>query len=170
MLAAAASLSVLLALANVLPTVGGERSEITHCVVVVVDQEPDGELVTTQPTCGPSRLEAIEKASSILADATGLSTVDTAGLLSFTLGTHYDGASGTGSSISVVGSSCTGGYWNTPAAWDNRISSSYNGCARLRHWDSPDKVGTFQDTAGVGTTDNLTTLNNQAESVSYHAS
>ena len=92
-------------------------------------------------------------------------------LSTFTLGRHYDGYNGTGSSISVVGSSCTGGYWNTTSSWDNRISSSYNGCARLRHYAYPNKVVPFDDTQGSGTTDNLnSTLNNNAESISYHSS
>ena len=69
-----------------------------------------------------------------------------------------------------MGSSCTGGWWNTPTAWDNRISSSYHGCAALRHYDLPGKVGQVQLTTGVGTIKNLTTLNNRTESVSYSTS
>lgn len=118
----------------------------THCVVEVVAHAADGELLT-------------------VTDAAVAETVS-----SFTLGIHFDGASGSGSSISVTGSSCTGGYWNTPSTWDDRISSSWNGCARLRHWGGPSKTGSYQDTSGVGTTDNLTTMNNRTESVSYHAS
>lgn len=125
----------------------------SHCVVVVVGQEKSGELVTTDPVC----LET-EGLASLLALAT------------FNLGIHYDGLNGTGSSISVVGASCTGGWWNTPSAWDNRISSSYHGCAALRHYDLPNKGGSVQLTTGIGTIKNLTTLNNRTESVSYSAS
>jgi hypothetical protein len=91
-------------------------------------------------------------------------------LSSFTLGIHFDGFNGTGSSISVAGSSCTGGWWNTGTTWANRISSSYNGCARLRHYDLANKGGSYQDTYGAGTTDNLSTMDNRSESVSYHSS
>lgn len=174
MLVAFASLSVVLAsIAGVAPGDVVEPDE-SHCVVFVVDKEPDGKLVTTDPVCFPVKAEAEMWADTGLSLSSGsLPTLSAEGvfaLASFTLGTHYDGANGTGSSISVVGSSCTGGYWNTPTAWDNRISSSYNGCARLRHWDLPSKAGSFENTYGAGTTDNLTGLNNKTESVSYHSS
>jgi hypothetical protein len=125
----------------------------SHCVVVVVGQEESGELITTVPVC-----LGLEANSSFQA------------LAAFTLGRHYDGFNGTGSSISVVGSSCTGGWWNTPTAWDNRISSSYHGCAALRHYDLPSTGGSFQLTTGVGTVKNLGAMNNRTESVSYSAS
>ena len=125
----------------------------SHCVVVVIGQEESGELITTDPVCfGIERLAQLQELSS------------------FTLGTHYDGFNGTGSSINIIGSSCTGGYWNTPSAWDNRISSSYHGCAALRHYDLPNKGGSVQLTTGAGTIKNLSTLNNRTESVSYSAS
>ncbi len=148
----------------------------THCVVDVVDRLRDGELVTGPARCYSTFAEAMLDASDgtlqLPADASPSKVLDSGSLAptasSFTLGIHFDGASGTGSSISITGSSCTGGYWNTGTAWANRISSSWNGCARLRHWDNPSKTGAYQDTFGAGTTDNLTTLNNKAESVSYH--
>ena len=78
-----------------------------HCVVFVVDQEPDGKLITTDPVCFPSQnetdaygrtwLRSVSPAAVSPVRRTGLA------LASFTLGTHYDGANGTGSSISVVG-------------------------------------------------------------------
>ena len=116
---------------------------VVHCVVEVVGQRADGELVVSDPACFDSFAEAMVEASSgALRLPAGVSgdvvfTDPGVGVLasSFTLGIHYDGYNGTGSSLSVVGSSCTGGYWNTPGWFDNRISSSYNGCARLKHWD-----------------------------------
>lgn len=89
---------------------------------------------------------------------------------SFTIGIHYDYFNGGGSSISVAGSSCVGGWWNTPGWFDNRESSSYNGCHRLRHWDNPGATGSGENTWGVGQIDNLTSMNNSVESVSYHSS
>ncbi len=91
-------------------------------------------------------------------------------LSSFALGIHFDGANGSGSSITVTGAACSGGYWNTGSAWANRISSSYNGCGRLAHFDLPNKGGSVENTFGAGTTDNLGALNNQTESVAYHSS
>jgi hypothetical protein len=135
-------------------------------VVFVVDQKPDGELIVSRPECFADEAEADVRA--LEGDdswSESLSAVS-----SFVLGKHFDGFNGSGSSISVVGSSCTGGHWNTGSAWANRISSSYNGCYRLRHWELPNKNGASENTYGVGTTNNLGPLNNLVQSVSYHSS
>ena len=144
----------------------------SHCVVVVIGQKPSGELITAPPVCVENRgvVRLWTGQSLALAGAPGLEPESVKGLLTFNLGVHYDGFSGTGSSIAVVGSTCTGGYWNTPTAWDNRISSSWHGCAALRHYDLPGKGGSVQLTTGVGTIKNLGFMNNRAESVSYSAS
>lgn len=156
-------------------------SDEEHCVVVVVGQEDDGEFQTTEPVCFGTEAEAALWAVAIPVEtfrshveapvskpaASGAQGVT---LASVTIGRHYDGADGSGSSIRIVGTSCSGGHWNTGSTWANRISSSYNGCARLRHYDKPGKSGAYEDTYGKGQTDNLSTLNNRTESVSYHSS
>jgi hypothetical protein len=150
----------------------------SHCVVRVVGQKPSGELVGTDPVCYEEFDDAMVAASDGTIDRArfgsgeALLTDPELGLLlsSFTLGTHFDGSNGSGSSISIVGGSCTGGYWNTGTAWANRISSSWNGCYRLRHHDRPNKTGIFADTVGSGTHNVPSSLNNRAESVSYWAS
>jgi hypothetical protein len=150
-----------------------------HCVVEVVDQHADGELILSAPRCFGSFAEAVADASNgtVLMDAEASGavlfsdpTIDEALLASFTLGIHFDGLNGSGSSISVVGSACTGGWWNTGFTWANRISSSWNGCYRLRHHDYPNKQGASESTIGAGATHNLSALSNSAESVSYWSS
>lgn len=157
---------------------GLQETVESHCVVVVVGQEKSGELVVTDPVCYPTLGGALAAAADGRLDNADVSP-DTEFLgdhgldvvvSSFTLGTHFDGANGTGSSISIVGSACTGGYWNTGAAWANRISSSWNGCYRLRHHDGPAKTGSFGDTVGGGTHNVPASINNKAESVSYWSS
>ena len=154
----------------ILPMPAASSPGEEHCVVFVIGQMDSGEFITSEPVCFPT----LEGASSLTAETVGTSVrVDGVGmttLATFTLGRHFDGSNGTGSSISIVGGACTGGYWNTSTSWDNRISSSFNGCARLRHYDLPNKGGSFEDTSGVGTTDNLGALDDKAESVSYHSS
>lgn len=167
-----ASLSGLPALA------GAPRTGELHCLVSVVGQEASGELIVSEPDCYTSFQEAMAVASGGLVSVeqapTGeelFSDTDAASLMSsFTLGTHFDGVNGSGSSISVVGSSCTGGYWNTGASWANRISSSWNGCYRLRHHDGPAKTGVYADTVGSGTHNLPSSMNNRTESVSYWGS
>jgi len=97
--------------------------------------------------------------------------VEGSSLASFTLGIHFDGSNGSGSSISIVGTGCSGGWWNTGGSWANRISSSKNGCYRLTHHDYPNRGGDSEDTVGAGATHNLSSsMNNKTESVSYWSS
>lgn len=153
---------------------GGEL----HCLVEVIGQKPSGELIVSTPDCHHTFEEAMVVASGGLLSVDGapsgeelFSDADAGSvLLSFTLGTHFDGFNGSGSSISVVGGSCTGGYWNTGASWANRISSSWNGCYRLRHHDGPNKTGIYADTVGAGTHNLPSFMNNKTESVSYWSS
>lgn len=65
-------------------------------------------------------------------------------LASFTLRAIPIGHNGSGSSISVVGTGYSGGWWNTGGTWANRISSSQNGCCRLTHRDYPNTGGAKQ--------------------------
>lgn len=155
------ALAALLALIGSWST-GMARPAETHCVLVVVAQDVSGELKTESRGCFFLATEA-----QVAAELRGAGGE----LASFTLGIHYDGTNGTGSSITIVGSSCGGGYWNTGPTWANRISSSYNGCQRLRHHDLPSAAGASVDTTGAGTTDNLPALlNNKTESVTYLSS
>ncbi len=158
----------LLALALGTPTTAVTTdTEAEHCVVVVVEQAADGELITTDPECFGTKSAALAYAEW----QTAVRTPGGTALATFTLGTHYDGLSGTGSSISVVGSSCSGGHWNTPSSWDNRISSTRNGCNRVKHHDYPNKGGSYASTWGVGVLSNVPSyMNNRAESVSYWTS
>ena len=150
-----------------------------HCVVEAVGQLADGELVLSAPRCYESFAEAVADASGgtvlVEAEASGAvlfsdPAIEEALLASFTLGIHFDGFNGSGSSISVVGSACNGGWWNTGLTWANRISSSWNGCYRLRHHDLANKEGASESTIGAGATRNLSGLSNRVESVSYWGS
>jgi hypothetical protein len=151
--------------------------EETHCVVDVIGERADGELIVSEPRCYGTFAGAMADAS----DGTLMLPASTRGAVmfadidvaeaasSFTLGIHFDYFDGGGSSISISGTSCSGGWWNTGTAWHDRISSTYNGCARLRHYTNANMGGSFEDTKGVGTRDNLTSyLNNKADSVSYN--
>ena len=157
------------------PAGASDRAE-THCVVRAIGELADGQLVTTRETCFGTLAEAMTFASGnavqfdedltgadLLANKDGVASL----VSTFTLGVHFDGYNGTGSSISIVGSDCAGGYWNTGAAWKDRISSSWNGCYRLRHYPNPNRIGISESTVGMGATHNLGTLNNDTESVAY---
>lgn len=150
----------------------------SHCVVSVVDQLMTKELVLSESRCYRTLAEAMAAASagsltlpsSIKGDVLFSDREIALAVASFALGVHFEGASGTGSSITVTGSSCSGGWWNTGSSWANRISSSFNGCGRLAHYDLPNTGGAVENTYGAGSTDNLGALNNRTESVAYYSS
>lgn len=177
------SFAVLSAVAFILPAgvpevVGALKAAEVHCLVEVIGQGVSGEMIVSDPQCYPSFEEAVAVASGGLVNVEDAPSGEElladpeAGILlsSFTLGTHFDGLNGSGSSISVVGGSCTGGYWNTGATWANRISSSWNGCYRLRHHDGPNRTGMYADTVGSGTHNLPSFMDNKTESVSYWGS
>ena len=153
-------------------------AEESHCVRNVISQRHDGQFVLGAERCYDSFMLAALDVSNgeveLNPDATGevMFTNDAVAsrLASFTIGTHFDGFNGSGSSISIVGSNCAGGWWNTGGSWANRISSSKNGCYRLTHHDYPNKGGASQSTLGSGTHNLSSFMNNKTESVSYRAS
>jgi hypothetical protein len=136
-----------------------------QCVVHVVGHRASGELVLSERHCYTSFLGAM-RAEGVDAWGSGAATkAKVVALSSFTLATHYDGFSFTGASTSVVGSDCGGGWLNTSDTWTNRISSTKNGCPRVRHYDGDNLTGAFESTTGGG--GNLSTLNNRANSIQY---
>ena len=170
--------AVALPLAAAGPVAAGSRAVETHCVEQVVGETPAGQFLTESLGCYGSFAKAVAVASGGTVDlapetsgTAALTDPEVAGVLStFTLGIHYDGYNGTGSSITITGSNCSGGYWNTSSWWDNRISSSYNGCQRLIHYDFPNLGGGAQHTVGAGAIHNLTLFSNRTESVQYLSS
>jgi hypothetical protein len=142
-----------------------------HCVAHIVDVLDTGELVLSEPVC----VTGDETARAALVDghltevdaqlaASGLSgEIRLSGSL---LGIHYDGVY-SGSSFSVTGSDCNGGWVNLSSYWSNRVSSTINGiCTRVKHHDYHNKVGSYQSTWGSGGA--LSYMNNRANSISYN--
>ena len=143
-----------------------------HCVAHVEDVLDDGEMVLSEPMCvtGDVRDRAALIEGQLGSDAqlaaSGLGgSVRLSGSI---LGTHYDGVY-SGSSLTVTGSNCNGGYVNLSSYWDNRVSSTINGiCHRIKHHDYSNKGGSYQSTWGWGGT--LSYMNNRANSISYNNS
>jgi hypothetical protein len=146
-----------------------------HCVVNVEGQKADGELITSQPRCFSRFSDAMDHATGgkvhLARSAQGSVMFEDAQVSaqasSYTIGIHYTGYNGTGSSITITGSDCNGGYWNATGYWLHNIRSSYNGCPHLTHYNEPDGVGYPETTSPTGTTSNLALLANSVESVRY---
>lgn len=130
------------------PTVATPAPVEKHCIVHVIDRAASGRLRTTEPVCSASRAEAGARAAS-----------------SEMIGVHFEGAGYTGSSFTVVGDDCTGGWLDLNAAWINRVSSTLHGCPRIRHFNGYGLTGTNQTTMAPGA--NLGALNNLTNSIQY---
>lgn len=82
------------------------------------------------------------------------------------LATHYDYYNGGGSSITIYRSGCSG-YWNTWTSWDNRISSTDNGCYRTQHYDRPNLGGSSAAFRGHHLWNIYGYMSNRTESIKY---
>ena len=153
-------------------SVPASAAQSEHCVVRVIDKKPSGEFVTTPPECRGSYSEVLAAAGvagatklDAGASSRELQSIRTQSTTSFVIGTHYDGFSLTGSSFSVVGDDCLGGWLNLSSSWDNKVSSTSNGCFQVKHWDGDNITGSWESIFGEG--GNLSGLNNKANSIQY---
>jgi len=168
-----------LAIAGTVPGIQAAAAQTPseqHCVVEVVGQQPDGEFITTPAVCYPSFDQVLNyiatrtastslRSSALIAAVTPEGRVSTSG--TFILGTHYEYRNYGGSSFSVVGVDCAGGYLNlNNTAWNNRVSSTRNGCPIIRHWSEPYLQGNSSDLQWPG--GNLpSSMDNQTSSIQY---
>ena len=142
-----------------------------HCLVNVLGQEDGGRYLTDEPTCYPTFAEVLAAigggAGARSAQRSAVPGAPIFAPMSSTLlARHFDGANQSGSSITVNGVACDGGYVNLSSTWVNRISSATNSCSNVNYYDGYDKTGSSEFTSGLGDK-SLSTLNNAANSVGY---
>lgn len=133
-----------------------------HCVVEVIG-EVDGVLVTGPEECFAKSDDAA--AYDPAQEDGGMATASESS--SNTIGVHYTSQSFTGSSIRIVGTTCTGGVWYATSSWNNNIESSLHYCGS--------KPTTFHDYSTCGgaarsitsASSTLHEMNNRASCVSY---
>jgi hypothetical protein len=140
-----------------------------HCVVRVIDQKASGELTVSLPRCYRTFEQAMQ-AENVVAWGAGASTravESNVTAATFTLAVHYDysNLNPAGGSTSTIGSDCNGGWLNVSSAWNNRISSTLNGCPFVVHRDGYNLTGDSYTTTGGG--GNLGTMNNRTSSIQY---
>lgn len=146
-----------------------------HCVVHVTGRQPTGELRVSAARCydsfaGAMRAEGVDEWGPGAGErAAARSIGGEAGRLSFTLATHFDrrGLDPSGGTTSTVGDSCSGGWLNASAAWNDRISSTSQGCPHVKHFSGANRTGSSHTTAGSG--GNLSAgLDNRTSSIQYN--
>lgn len=67
------------------------------------------------------------------------------------LAVHHDQAAGAGSTLSITGTSCSGGGISFGAGdgWNDRIrSTTHRLCTQVKHWTGPEYAGSSQLTEG----------------------
>jgi hypothetical protein len=92
-----------------------------------------------------------------------------AALLDSVIGIHYDAGNLSGAALTVNGSTCNGGGLNVPIACNDRISSTYNGCGTIQHFENTNYGGTNTSTFGSGSGTSFTGLyiDNRTSAIKY---
>jgi hypothetical protein len=149
------------------PAGGASAAKETHCVVDVTGQAASGELQTSAPRCFSTFSAAMEAAGlpPDVARRPRAQLLAQPAATASSLGVHFDGLNRTGSSYTVSGAGCTGGWLNLPAAWINRVSSTQNGCGHVWHYDGSNLTNASEATTGTG--GNLSLVNNLTNSIQY---
>lgn len=128
-----------------------------HCSIDIVGQLPTGELQTTAPRCFATQAEVRSQSLAAVQNV---------------LAIHYKQTGYAGPSLTINGSSCTGGYVNFSgalASWRNAVVSTRNVfCPVTRHWSGFNKTGAV-DYHGPWEV-NLGSLVGSVSSASYHNS
>ena len=143
-----------------------DRGEYVHCVSFVSPDEQDpSQLLPSDETCYKEEPEI----SDLDAAGSGAASAQSSSR-NVILGKHYDYFGYGGPSLTVVGKgSCAGGGITlTGGRWDNRISSTRNGCSVIEHYTYSRPFvfsGAKQNTYGYG--GNLNLVNNSVSGILY---
>jgi hypothetical protein len=89
--------------------------------------------------------------------------------MSSTIGVHFDANNGTGANLTVSGSTCVGGGLNVPIAWNDRISSTLNGCGTIQHFENTNYAGASLTSYGSGSVTGFGSayMNNRTSAIKY---
>lgn len=163
----AAALFTFTAVTQVAPS---PASAVTNenCIAKVTGKHADGTFILGRQTCYATYAEVLRHAgASNFSASTTPATVTRSTLLSGSiLGTHFDGAGWTGASFSVQGTTCGGGGLNLPSTWNDRISSTANGCAEIIHYENANYTGAEADIFAPGG-DITGYMDNKTSSIKY---
>lgn len=140
-----------------------------HCLIETSGVDEANNLIVTETSCFDSFAEVLTKlgADDVAADARPANLDRSQIGLRAIIGVHYDGGSYDGDSFTVTGSTCTGGGLNVSSAWNDRISSTVNGCYRIEHFEHGGFAGATFNTYGSGGSMNGSTMNNKTTSIKY---
>jgi hypothetical protein len=148
-----------------------------HCLVTVAGKDKSDNFIVKSTTCFTSfsavlRSAGIRNVPDLLSPADPLAkaliqTQAAFGVQSV-IGVHFDASNGSGASLTVNGSNCIGGGLNVSLSWNDRISSTLNGCPTIIHYENTNYAGSTFTTFGAGnTTPILGYMDNRTSSIKY---
>ena len=139
-----------------------EQADETHCVELLVNEG----VSPVSLGCHAALSAALR--STLLAGALAPAGISTMARSRYrTLGVHFSGQNFTGSSITVVGTGCTGLVWRPTGWWNDNVESSQHFCggSATRFYDSRWCSGTSLPISG--NRGSLGWMNNRASCVRY---
>lgn len=142
-----------------------------HCLLTVTGKDANNFFTTAPLKCYGTFAEVMRATGSrTVKDSVTPQEAKAANLLGDTvIGVHYDGYSASGSTLTVFGTTCTGGGLNVPLSWNDRISSTMNGCGSIIHYEHTNYTGASQITFGNGSLTNFTGyMDNRTSSILYY--
>lgn len=145
------------------------QAQQSHCLVQVQNTGENKPFVIKSTRCFSSYADVLRSTGAKNVPQS-MSPASASGYLALTsiIGTHYDGTGASGQSFSVVGSDCNGGGLPVPFGWNDRISSTTNGCPTISHYENTNYTGSVFNTFGAGTNTNITGyMNNKTSSIKY---
>lgn len=140
-----------------------EASTGSHCVAWTQPTASSLALEVVELQCYSSFSDATTAAGGSTSTSSETSTMQSSG--DSIIGIHFDGKRLTGDSFTVVGSNCAGGYLNVSNYWNNRVSSTWNGCPAIRHFDGFNIIGANETTFDPG--GDLWYMDNRTSSIQY---
>lgn len=169
-----AASATLVAVAMPLPASAAIETSKNHCLLTVIGKDANNTFHTAPERCFKTFEEVLKAAgqADVQAGVTPLTLRLKASAqlaTSSIIGVHYDAANATGASLTVNGSTCVGGGLNVPLNWNDRISSTLNGCGTIQHFENTNYQNASFTTYGSGGWTSFTGayLNNRTSSIKY---
>jgi hypothetical protein len=167
-----AASAALIAIAIPVPaSAQAQTSKSQSCVITVTGVDANNNFITEPMKCYDTFAASLRSIGATVPDNVSPTTVNMSAVTATTsaIGIHYDASNGTGSALTVTGTGCTGGGLNVPIAWNDRISSTLNGCPTIQHFENTNYAGASLISYGSGSVTSFSGayMDNRTSSIKY---
>jgi hypothetical protein len=154
------------------PASAAAQTEKVNCVITVTGIDKNGNFIHEPMKCYSSFGESLNAIGLKVSATVTPQSIDIKAVAaaSGVIGVHYDAANGLGSSLTVNGSNCIGGGLNVPLSWNDRISSTLNGCPTIQHFENTNYAGGSFFSYGSGSLTAMTGsfMDNRTSAIKYY--